>query len=75
MVHDKCINLSLTFIVYIFCFGSVVSQQYDFDDMDFDTLATLIIAFIYIFVLVPMFGYLSTQIATEALNEAKLAFF
>ena len=74
MVHDKCINLSLTFIVYIFCFGSVVSQQYDFYDMNFDTLATLIIAIIYIFVLVPMFGYLSAQIATEALNEAKLAY-
>jgi hypothetical protein len=42
--------------------------------MDFDTLATIIIAIIYICVLVPMFGYLSAQIAIESLNEAKLAY-
>lgn len=42
--------------------------------MDFDTMATIIIAIIYICLLVPMFGYLSAQIATEALNEAKLAY-
>ena len=74
MVHDRCINLTLTFIVYVFCFGSVVWQQYDFSEMDFDTLATIIMAIIYICILVPAFGYLSSQIAIEYLNEAKLAY-
>lgn len=24
VVHDRCINIGLTFIVYAFCFGSVI---------------------------------------------------
>jgi len=60
VVHDRCINISLTFIVYIFCFGTVIWQLFDFTSMNFDSLATIIIAVIYICILVPTFGYLSS---------------
>jgi len=57
------------------CIGSIIQTTIIWTEMEYHTIVTLVLSFIYTIIIVPVFVWISGNVREEHLNEAKLVYF
>ena len=54
---------------------SIISTTFIFEDLSFHTVASLVITFFYTFLIVPVFGMISSGIQNELSEEVRMSYY
>jgi len=74
VVENRIMHYILTFLSYFGLFVIIIIQNFQFVDMDYDSICSLVLSLIYLLLFVPTFNYITITIIDEQYTEAKLSF-
>ncbi|MFN9904424.1 MAG: hypothetical protein ACK55Z_37750, partial [bacterium] len=72
VVENRLMHYILTFLSYFGLFSIIVIQNFQFSDMDYDSICSLVISLFFLILFVPCFNYITITIIDEQYTEAKL---
>lgn len=74
VVYDKTIKICLTVFVVVLVEFTIIFTSFIFEDMNYHTTVSLIIAIVYTSLMIPIFGTISSKVADDCIDEAKLSY-